>query len=382
MDNVRASTGGRFAPGSRAWKVWNGGAAAALCTITVLHYATHGDLGNLDSHTLFRRLYYLPIVMLAVTHGMRGGGLAAVVVVAVYSPHAFLAASTNILGIHLHGDPAPTLEKASEIVLYLSLGLAVGWAVDRAKSTQEDLDRARAELHRAARLSALGELVAGVAHEVRNPLASLLGTAEIFLDDYPPGHERRRMAELNLEEVKRLAGIVDRFLAFGKPPKPQCAAADANLLMERLSSLAEGTARKKGVRLVFERPARPNILVDADQILQMLLNLVLNAIEASPKGAEVIVGAMCSHHGCEWTIDDAGPGVPEVDRERIFDPFFTSRPEGSGLGLSITTRIVEAHAGTIHYSQSPAGGARFVVRLPPNVSSLVAQDGPQQWDKA
>lgn len=380
MASPGLSTGGRFAPGTRAWKAWNSGAVAALCTITVFHYATHGDIGTLDSHTLFRRLYYLPIVMLAVTHGMRGGGLAAVVVVAVYSPHAFLPAPTDILGVHLHGDPAPTLEKASEIVLYLSLGLAVGWAVDRAKSTQEDLDRARAELHRAARLSALGELVAGVAHEVRNPLASLLGTAEIFLDDYPPGHERHRMAELNLEEVKRLEGIVDRFLAFAKPPKPQHAAADANQIIERLSSLAESTARKKGVSLVFERPDRPNILVDADQILQMLLNLVLNAIEASPQGAAITLGAVCSDDGCEWTIDDAGPGVPEEDRERIFDPFYTSRPEGSGLGLSIAIRIVEGHGGTINYMQSPQGGARFVVRLPPNLSSQAHHHGSQSGE--
>ncbi len=341
---------------------------AALCTITVFHYTTHGDLGNLDSHTLFRRLYYLPIVMLAVTHGLRGGGVAAAVVIAVYSPHAFLESPTDILGVHLHGDPAPTLEKMSEIVLYLALGLAVGWAVDRAKSTQAHLDRTRDELDRAARLSALGELVAGVAHEIRNPLASLLGTAEIFLDDYPSGHERHRMAELNLEEVKRLEGIVDRFLAFAKPPRPQPIAADANELIERLSSLAESTARKKGVRLVFNRPDQPNILVDADQILQMLLNLVLNAIEASPEGAAVCIGSVCSDDGCEWTVDDAGPGVPAEDRERIFDPFYTSRPEGSGLGLSIATRIVEGHGGTIQYEESAAGGARFVVRLPPSVS--------------
>ncbi len=360
----RVSPRARFVPGPATWRAWNITAVVALCTITMLHYLTHGGLGALDSHTLFRRLYYLPIVMLAVTYGVRGGGLAGLAVIVVYAPHAFLTAHTEVFGLHLHADPAPAVEKVSEMVLYLALGLTVGWAVDRARAIQADLDEARRALDRAARLSALGELVAGVAHEIRNPLASLLTTAEMFLDDYPTGHKRRRMAELNLAEVKRLDGIVERFLAFAKPSPPTRQAADANEILERLVGLAGSTAQERNVTLRVDRPARPNLLVDADQVLQMLLNLVLNAIEASPAGGVVDVGVGCSPEGCEWTVEDRGPGIAEAHRERVFDPFFTTRPEGSGLGLSIASRIVEGHGGTIRYEVGAEGGARFVVRLP------------------
>ena len=212
-----------------------------------------------------------------------------------------------------------------------------------------------------------------MAHEIKNPLASLHTTAEMFLDDYKSGHKKRRMAELNFEEVKRLEGIVDRFLSFAKPGQVMPSESNAHDIIERLQSLVGSTAHEANVHLVFESSENANVVGDADQILQMLLNVVLNAIEASPKNAKVVVAVTCSSEGCQWTVDDEGEGIKDEDRERIFDPFYTSRAEGSGLGLSISARIAQSHQGTIDSEPSPLGGTRFLIRLPALVSQPLSQ---------
>lgn len=367
------STAVRF---SRAW-TWS--AVVAIGVITVLHYSTHSGLTGVDSHTLFRRFYYLPIATLAVVHGLRGGGLAGIAVVALYSPHAFMGRAVSVLGVHLHADPAPMLEKLSEVVLYLALGLLVGYAVDRARAAQRNLDRARNELERSARLSALGRLVAGVAHEVRNPLASLHATAEMFLDDYDEGHRKRRMVELNFEEVKRLEGVVERFLSFARPGPPVRAREEVAELLERVKALSTSTAKERGIAIDVQSPADEHVVVDGDQILQVLLNLVLNAVDASPDKATVVVRGRCEGDTCVVEVEDRGPGVPRELQERIFDPFFTTRASGTGLGLSLANQIAEAHGGSIVYESREGGGARFCLRLPcePDSTSELADDARQ-----
>jgi len=354
----------RFARGRPHFLTWNIGALTAIVVISFLHYKTHGDVGNIDSHALFRRLYYLPIAMLAATYGQKGGLAAAFLVIVIYIPHAFLSDTISTLGLHVHSDPASTFEKFAELILYASLGWTVGFAVDLARKTQKRLDERDKELHRAARLASLGELVAGVAHEIKNPLASLRATAEMFLDDYEHTHKKRRMVELNFEEVKRLEGIVDRFLTFAKPSAWSPQNIDLFRLMEKLRALVESTAHESEVQLVFDLAESAEVFGDADQILQTLLNIVLNALDASPLKGRVIVAAKNVDDHCLCSVDDEGEGVEAGERERIFDPFYTSRAQGSGLGLSIAARMVENHGGTIVCEKSALGGARFLIRLP------------------
>ena len=335
-----------------------------IVVITAFHYLTHSDIADVDSHTLFRRLYYLPIAVLAVVHGVRGGGLAAIVVSLLYSPHAFMHESADLFGIHLHADPAPTLEKASEVVLYLALGFLGGFAVDVARKTQRELDEARAHLERTERLSALGRMVAGVAHEIRNPLASLHATAEMFLDDYDVNHKKHRMAQLNFEEVKRLESIVDRFLSFARPAQPRQERVELGSILARVVDLARSTAAKHQVEIRVIGDTSEVVLVDPQQLVQIFLNLILNALDASPEGSPIELnvvtasGEVCVH------VLDRGPGVAKEAQEHIFEPFYTTRAQGTGLGLSIASQLVQVQGGRLTYQDRVDGGAQFCVCLP------------------
>jgi signal transduction histidine kinase len=192
----------------------------------------------------------------------------------------------------------------------------------------------------------------------------------MFLDDYPEGHERRRMAELNFEEVKRLEGVVGRFLKFARPGEPSREPVAVRELLEKTEALAGSTARQRDVQLVVSPPAAvTRVTADGDQLVQVLLNLVLNAVEVSPAGGTVTVKGRVEDGACVLTVDDEGPGVPEDLRERVFDPFFTTRAEGTGLGLSIASQIVLAHSGALACEAADGGGGRFVVRLPLEESS-------------
>lgn len=352
--------------------------AAAAVALALVHYTTHGsDV----THAVVRRLAYLPIAVLAVRHGVRGGLLAGAFTAVSYLPHAFLAEDVgHWLGVHIHPDPSPSVEKVSELVLYLGLGALVGAAVDAARRTRaelgavrQDLVRTTEELRRAERLGALGELTAGIAHEVRNPLTSLRSTAEILAEAYPEGHRRHRMAALHLSEIDRLDGVVQKFLDFARPKPPSTAPVQVDRLLERTQELLAATGREHGVQVRTgavqregsgEPAPSASIDVDEDLMVQVLLNLGLNAVQHSAKDSEVVLDARVGEQSVRLRVTDRGPGVSPELGERIFDPCVTSRPEGSGLGLSVASRLVEAHGGRLTFEPNPAGGTVFLVTLP------------------
>jgi signal transduction histidine kinase len=348
---------------------WTAVSVVSIAAIVLVHYVSHGsDL----THAVLRRLPYLPIGLLAVRHGLRGGLLAGVSVAALYLPHAFFAeALSGALGIHVHADPSPAVEKLSELILYVALGALVGTAVDSARRSQtalgqvrRDLVRTTEDLRRAERLSALGELAAGIAHEVRNPLTALRTTAEMLAEAYPEGHKRHRMAELHLSELDRLDQVVQKFLDFARPKPPAVVDVDAAPLLERAQALLQTAARDKGVDVRTDAPTALLLRADPDLLLQVLLNLGLNALQHSPEGGTVALGATVADGVQRLTVDDGGGGVAPEVAETLFDPCVTTRPDGSGLGLSIASRIVEAHGGQLAFAPRPQGGTRFEVLLP------------------
>lgn len=370
MSDATASAGSPFGRLTAALREpWTAASVASLAVIMVVHYVSHGsDL----THAVLRRLPYLPIGLLAVRHGVRGGVLAGLSVAVLYLPHAFLAqALSEMIGAHIHADPSPAVEKLSELILYVALGALVGAAVDRARRSQtalgqvrRDLVRTTEDLRRAERLGALGELAAGIAHEVRNPLTALRTTAELLAEAYPEGHKRHRMAQLHLSELDRLDQVVQKFLDFARPKPPAACDVDAADVLERAQALLQTTARDKGVAIEVTAPAQLRLRADPDLLLQVLLNLGLNALQHSPKGTVVTLGASSTGDAERITVDDQGAGVSAEVVDTLFDPCVTTRPEGSGLGLSIASRIVEAHGGLLTFAPREGGGTRFEIALP------------------
>ncbi len=344
--------------------------------ITVLHYITGPEYHWL--HDVLRRLYYLPILFAAFSAGLRGGLVLAAVVALAYSPHAF----THLM----HMDPAHTLEKVLELMIYFVVGGVAGLLVDRerrrsleataatarAKQALEEQRRTADQLVRAGRLAALGELVAGIAHEIKNPLHGLRGTAEVVDPVVPADAPQRRMWELHLKELARLETVSERFLSFARPMPLEREQTDLFEVAERTVELVAAQARQQDVEVTVRRPDAETpreVFADHQQLTQVLLNISLNALQAMDTGGAVTLSLAGQVRGgkdlCVVRVENDGPAIPAGELEHIFDPFVTTKSDGAGLGLSIAARIVEQHDGYIEVENlEDDRGVAFSVLLP------------------
>lgn len=341
-----------------------------VVAIGLLHFFTPGHLHFY--HDTFRRLTYFPIVLGGLWFGMRGGLILAGLSSLAFIPHLFHYFSQG---------PDAYFSELTEIVLYLATGLVVGVIADRERKLRGKLESSYKRLHRetaqlleaekqlaaSQRFSALGRMSASLAHEIKNPLGSIRGAAEIFLDEFPPGHPNREFVEILLKETVRLNSTVDKVLRYsqGRPEEESEAAEPLAVVLERLAALVAGPLRKKGISYQARGLASvADLPVPAHRLAQVFLNLLLNAIDAVPVQGEIILSVARQDDGCRVTVADNGPGVPVADRERIFEAFHTGKEDGTGLGLLISRKIVESLGGAITVADRPGGGATFTVFLP------------------
>ncbi|HZH02472.1 MAG TPA: ATP-binding protein, partial [Myxococcaceae bacterium] len=226
-----------------------------------------------------------------------------------------------------------------------------------------ELRRAEDELKRADRLAALGTLSAQLAHEIRNPLASMRGSAQMLAEDEALAGSSSKLARILVREADRLAALVEEFLRFARPPPPSLQACSLRQLVAELVELmgADPLARKVTVKAELEEVIAS---VDVDQMRQVLLNLIRNALAAAGENGKVRVSLRTTPDEVELGVWDSAGSIPPSDLTRIFEPFFTTKRGGTGLGLSTAHSIVRAHGGMIHVTSSPAAGTEFMVSLP------------------
>ncbi len=234
---------------------------------------------------------------------------------------------------------------------------------------------AESRLVRSARLAAVGEMAAGVAHELNNPLTTVTGFVELVLEELPPDSPQRDDLELVLQEAHRARGVVRRLLDFSRPAEDQRVQADINDLITQVLDLVDHLLRTSGVTIQIDLLEElPWISVDPNQIKQVLLNLVNNALLAMPSGGTLSIQTGVEER--DWlgnpktwlavTVQDTGEGIPPQNLERIFEPFFSTRPagKGTGLGLSVSYGIVSSHDGFIEVDSQVGEGSCFTVYLP------------------
>jgi signal transduction histidine kinase len=244
--------------------------------------------------------------------------------------------------------------------------------------TQEELQSrieaqrfAEARLVQAAKLAAVGEMAAGIAHELNNPLTTVSGFVELTLENLPPNSEARTDLELTLHEARRARDVVRRLLDFSRQSESSRVRADLNEMLEDVIALTRHLIQISGVELKLElAPSLPWVSIDRNQIKQVLLNLIHNALQAMPSGGELYLQTRAeTRDETEWVktvVRDTGQGILPEHKDRLFEPFFTTKSNrgGTGLGLSVTYGIITDHGGMIDVESEPGRGSSFIVWLP------------------
>ena len=351
--------------------------------------------GEVGINSSYYPIYYLPVVTAALYCGTWLTLLWTLLASAAYcsylypamqeyelTPEAFGYLALRILFFFLAAMVVNRFAQQSQHQTQLYRELA-----ERLAETNRRLEHAQAEARRSERLAALGQLSAGLAHEIRNPLGVIKGSAEMLTQKLQASDElSRELAGYISTEVNRLSALVTEFLDFARPLHAQPHPADLTALLDRVLRIV--TARFAGRQEVGKpetgKPVRveryyasglPLVPLDESLCEQAFLNLVQNAYEAMQDQdkdkdhggtlrVEVQLATQNDREGVELRLADTGPGVPEELREEIFNPFVTTKKTGVGLGLSIVSKIVDGHQGSIHVENGPQGGAIFTLFFP------------------
>ncbi len=351
---------------------WLGPASilAGVLVISAFHYTTSTDHRYL--HEIYQRVYYVPILLAAFWYGPVGGVSTALLTSGLYLYH---------IQRDWHHFPMYTFNQYAEIILYHAIGLLVGILSSRERRQRRDLERTSRRLSEAYeslqktfehlrqtdRLASMGQLSAGIAHEIRNPLGTIKGSIEILSGDFPSDHPKREFLRIVHQEIARLNAIVEDFLRFGRPPQPSIQPTSVAELLDSTLTLLQKPARDAQVRIrIVDDPQVPPVPMDPDQIRQVMLNVMLNSLEAMPDGGllEVRVRRAQENGRVAIEVSDSGVGPAGVDLERIFDPFYTTKAGGTGLGLSICFQLVKNHGGNISVRANPDRGLTFRIELP------------------
>ena len=294
-----------------------------------------------------------------------------------------LLARSRIIGAIIADNAITEREfQTDDIEMLQLLATTASIAIDNSRLYAElahrlsSLEAARAEarrhqqaLLRAERLSAIGELAATVAHEIRNPLVAIGGFARAILRKTKPDDSRYDHVNIMIEEVNRLEGIVTKVLDYARPVGPEIKVIQLNRVLEEAANLLEQEFADNAVALTLRLdPSLPLVAADSNRIFELALNLLRNAMQAMLGGGRLSVTSRSADPFVELRFTDTGQGVPQEIRERIFSPFFTTKPSGSGLGLTIVSQIVREHQGTIDVHSEVGVGTTFTVRLPIRVS--------------
>ncbi len=232
---------------------------------------------------------------------------------------------------------------------------------------QENLDKLQElerQLSHSEKLATIGEMAAGLAHEIKNPLAGIAGAIQVLGDTLPDEDERRPVVEKVLEQVRRIDGTVRDLLTYARPKAAKLARTDLHEVIDNALGVVVLFPQIRINVVRHFQTGLPEAMVDPQQFGQVLSNLLINAIQAMPDGGTLTVSTFSDPKGIQVSVRDSGKGIPKSKLDRIFDPFYTTKTRGTGLGLPICRRVVEAHHGRISASSRSGQGAEFSIQLP------------------
>jgi two-component system, NtrC family, sensor histidine kinase HydH len=345
-------------------------AASIVCISLVRHLVPHSAI---LLHNILQNLYVLPIVIAALYRGWRGG-----LFTAIFSGvcDTLLTMGTLAAPGLIHDHLASQLAEAVDFTL---VGLVAGILADRQREQKKVLQKTTEQLglvykelqenfermKRTERIYAIGQLSAGLAHEIRNPLASLSGTIGILRRNPSATEKRSECLDIMDKECQRLNNLLTNFLDYAKPRPPKLLKIDISAVLDSVIGLISHTLDTKTISLRKETALQlPALECDPEQLKQVLVNLLINAIQASPDGGEILLQARIRGSGLLIQVRDQGSGISVDDLDRIFDPFFTTKEQGTGLGLSVAYQIIEQLGGVLTAERNSDRGMTFSILLP------------------
>lgn len=232
------------------------------------------------------------------------------------------------------------------------------------ENMMQDLAKTQANLTRAAKLAVVGEMAAAMSHEVRTPLGILRSSADLLLREPKLSQDGKEVLGFIISETERLNRLVSTLIDSARPRLPQFVAVDLADLISKITSMLRAQAEQKNIALNLDLSHSVTAEIDHDQITQVMMNIVLNAIQILPIGGQIFIRLYQQQDAAIIEVADNGPGISDANQAHIFEPFFTQRAGGVGLGLAVVRQIVQAHGGDIRYSSSQFGGAQFTIILP------------------
>ena len=316
-------------------------------TITFFHYLT--ELNEHLHHVFYQGLYFLPVILAGFWFGLRGALATSLGITLLYIPFTF---------IYWKGFTAGDLNNLMEMVLYNVVAVVLGMLRDRERAHQK-------RLRENERLTAMGQAMSALAHDMRTPLIAIAGLSRLVQKQVCEDSLSCEKLKIIMKEAQRLDNMVNEMLDFSRPLELHASKDNIDELLGQCLEITRDVAQKKQVKLRSDSSLNsPFHFFDAVRMKQAFINLLTNAIEASPENETVIVS---SHRkGRELIVDvsDRGCGISSDDREKVFSPFFTTKNGGTGLGLSITKKIVEAHHGRLEIFDNVEKGVTFRVVIP------------------
>ena len=349
-----------------------------VVVLTVIHYTTYHYAVNY--HIMLQFAYYIPVIYAAMRFGPLGGiisGLAITLLILPFMIHSHM----------LDMAPSSMYTQWVEIVLINVIGWLTGFLIEQERKAnrkhqlalqvqkdlveklkQESLERERleGEIRQTERLTSLGHLSAGLAHEIRNPLGIMKVSIQLLAQEKRDDSEVLEYCRVLQEECERLNRLVSEFLNFARPQDLVRKKVKPGEILTEVIWLIQPTLRQHHIEIV-QNPGRVDdyeVELDVDQIKQVLLNILLNSIDAQKEGGTILIEGLLQENYVGFSIVDQGSGIAADVLPYVYDPFFTTKEKGTGLGLSVVHRIIDQHGGKISISNRSEGGVQTEVLLP------------------
>ncbi|MCB0306554.1 MAG: HAMP domain-containing histidine kinase [Calditrichaeota bacterium] len=371
-------------------KFWWGVIALLIIIVSTLHYTTPTSKAPL--HLIYLQSYFIPVLIAAFQFGVRGGLGVAVAISLIYMPHIML---------QWLGNTEHMLWGILQIIMFNVIGYLTGLKAQkeqdekhRFRQTAAELEQSLKKLERQSnelaemeeqlrlsdRLAVVGELTTSLAHELRNPLGTIRGAVEILTEELPPEAQKTEFFQMLIQETERMSSVVENYLTFARRPKNPDSQYDVGEILQSACRILAARARKAQIELRTTLPAQPVILKgDPNHLRQVLVNLLLNAIEAMPEPGVIAISAQLqdkqeksSEPGAgepgsgilQLMVKDQGTGIAQDALDTIFTPFYTTKEKGTGLGLSIVKRIIDQQHWQIAFHSRLRQGTEVVLTIP------------------